>query len=522
MLLGLGACNEDFSQPPVPELVGGPAGTGEWNNPMTAYQAQLGSVNSKLTLQPWVKGVIVGFVDTQIGSAISYESGRIANPSETDEDFKATINTNLIIALSREYLETIPEEERWENVVTVQLPSGGVRDALNLVSHPDNLWKEVCIQGTTGEKYCGVYGLRDCVDYNWGNIGKETVIVEPIAASGPFYQNFDQYPKIADYEAMGWKNVMVSGGLSGWYIKEFSGNQYITTSAYLGKENGGPYENWLISPSIDMAKLETKTLEFTTQSSFQAEDCYLEVYVMTSDNPKESTNTKLDARIATPPASGYSSWVNSGKLDLSRFTGEIYIGWKYYAAKGGQGFSTTYCIDDVNVGNASTETPVEPSGDDLYTMLKDTDTSCDWTFENVSLEGVSYVWSWKQYNGKYYLNASAFNNNTNNPAVAYAYSPSLSLAGVNGASVEFDHAAKFQNTIQNLGRFVIREVGTTEWTEIVIPNWPAAGGWTFASSGKIDISAFDGKEVELGFKYESTTAGADTWEIKNVKVSGTK
>ena len=69
---------------------------------------------------------------------------------------------------------------------------------------------------------------------------------------------------------------------------------------------------------------------------------------------------------------------------------------------------------------------------------------------------------------------------------------------------------------------MIREKGNATWTEMAIPQWPEAGSWKFKSSGKIDISAFDGKEVEVGFKYASTTEGADTWEIKNLKVNGTK
>lgn len=513
---GLVSCSDDYAQPPVVLPEGG-IGTGAWDNPMTAYQCRIGSVNPDRS-EAWVTGYIVGVVNTSVGNVLNARCAQFEGPFTT--------NTNLIIAMT-------PDETNWENCATVQLPSGGVRDALNLVSNPDNLGKQVTIKGTTGEKYCGAYGIRSASDYNWGDKGNEEVVLPP--ADGPFYVDWEASTSFSTYEAMGWKNVMVSGGLSGWYINDFNGNHYIATSAYKGTQTGGPYENWLISPAIDLSKLDTKTLEFITQAAYPAENSTLEVYAMTSDNPKKSTNTRLQAAIATPPASGgggspYSDWLNSGKIDLSHFSGTIYIGWRYYSAQGSQGYSSTYCIDNVNVGNAMPSTPDTPDTPDnppaqpgtIYEGLGVSETSIDWTFDNIQLPaGVTTVWSWKEYSGKYYLNGSAFGGSAQD-CVAIAYSPAISLTGVTGASVEFDHAAKFQKTIATLGRFVVREKGTSDWTEMEIPQWPKVDTWTFSSSGKIDISAFDGKEVEIGFKYVSSTAGADTWEIRNVKVTGKK
>ena len=53
-------------------------------------------------------------------------------------------------------------------------------------------------------------------------------------------------------------------------------------------------------------------------------------------------------------------------------------------------------------------------------------------------------------------------------------------------------------------------------------NWPEAGAWTFANSDNLSLAAFDGKKIQIAFKYASSAAGADTWEIKNVKINGTK
>lgn len=509
--IGLTSCSDDYAQPPVTLPEGG-IGTGAWNNPMTAYQCLIGSVNPDRT-EVWVTGYIVGVINTEVGTVLNERAAQFEGPFG--------VNTNLMLAMD-------PNETNWENCTSVQLPSGSVRNALNLVSNPDNLGKQVTIKGTTGDKYCGVYGLRSASDYNWGDQGKEEVELAPI--DGPFYQNFEASTSFDAYKAQGWSNVTVLGGLSGWYVRNFDNNNYITVSAYNGTATGGPYENWLITPAIDLGKLDKKTLEFITQAAYTAENSTLEVYAMTTNVPSTSTNTKLTAEIAVAPTSGYSSWVNSGLIDLSQFSGTIYIGWRYYSEHGGQSGSTTYCVDNVSVGGATEadvpstpDTPSQPTDGALYSMLQEKASSIDWTFENVNLpSALSYIWQWKAYNNSYYLNASAFFSNTNYASEAYAYSPAISLVGVTGAYVQFDHAAKFQTTIQNLGRFVIREKGASNWTEYVIPTWPKADSWNFSSSGKIDISAFDGKEVEVGFKYESTTSGADTWEIKNLNVYGNK
>lgn len=510
-LTGLASCSEDYAQPPLEHPEGG-IGTGDWDNPMTAYQCCIGSVNPDHAVS-WVTGYIVGVVNTEVGTVINERSAQFEAPFTT--------NTNLLIALT-------PEENDWEKCATVQLPSGSVRKALNLVDNADNLGKQVTIKGETGTKYCGAYGIRSASDFNWGDKGKEEVVLAPI--DGPFFQNFEASTSFDTYESQGWKNVMVSGGLSGWYVRSFDNNNYITVSAYQGTQNGGPYENWLITPAIDMSKITQKTLEFVTQAAYAVDnsaDCTLEVYVLTSDKPKVDAANKLPAVIAEAPASGYSSWVSSGKLDLSAYEGTIYIGWRYWSKQGGQGYSVTWCVDNVNVGGASEpDVPVTPpvSGDAVYEALQENATTCDWTFENIDLPAeLTYnIWNWSEYEGTHYLKASAHMGDINLKSEAIAYSPMFSLAGVTGAYVEFEHAAKFQTTITSLCKFLIREKGATTWTEMDIPQWPEAGGWKFKSSGKIDISAFDGKEVQVGFKYASTTEGADTWEINNLKVNGAK
>lgn len=169
------------------------------------------------------------------------------------------------------------------------------------------------------------------------------------------------------------------------------------------------------------------------------------------------------------------------------------------------------------------ETPVDPTPGTgtLYEGLGEDDATCDWTFENGTLpEGLTTVWSWREYQKKHYLNASAYVDGTKYTVETYAVSPVIDLSEAKSATMTFDHAAKFQTTLRDLCGAVVRLEGATEWTALAIPTWPEAGSWTFVSSGDIDLSAYVGKKIQLGFKYASSDAGADTWEIKNLKISG--
>jgi hypothetical protein len=159
----------------------------------------------------------------------------------------------------------------------------------------------------------------------------------------------------------------------------------------------------------------------------------------------------------------------------------------------------------------------------IYSGLGESDANGadEWVFDNVTLdENLTYVWSWKSYSSSYYLNASGYNNQAY-AAEAYAISPVIDMTNYKNCAVSFDHAAKFQTTLRDLCGLYVREEGAEGWeNELTIPTWPDAGSWTFANSGDISLSAYDGKKIQLAFLYGSTSEGSDTWEIKNFVVDG--
>lgn len=171
-----------------------------------------------------------------------------------------------------------------------------------------------------------------------------------------------------------------------------------------------------------------------------------------------------------------------------------------------------------NSGGGDTPAPVEGT---IYSALAASAAEIDWTFENIELGSASYVWQWKEYNGSHYLNGSAFVSGAAVAAEAYAVSPEIDLTGATGCALTFEHAAKFQTTLRTLCSVCVREVGQTAWTELTC-TWPEAGSWTFQSAGNISLAAFDGKKIQVAFRYKSSAEGADTWEIKNLAITGNK
>lgn len=167
------------------------------------------------------------------------------------------------------------------------------------------------------------------------------------------------------------------------------------------------------------------------------------------------------------------------------------------------------------------------SDDVVYT---DACTTADCGFTSIYATDSFNPWS---IDATYGLKASAFKSNKSNASDAVMASPVLDLTGRKNCTLSFEHVLnqfKLNNvmlsTVDEALQYisvVAREEGATEWTKLSNPVLPEAYAWSpWTKSGDIDLSAFDGKNAQIGFRYISTTEIAGTWEIKNVEVKGTK
>ncbi len=143
------------------------------------------------------------------------------------------------------------------------------------------------------------------------------------------------------------------------------------------------------------------------------------------------------------------------------------------------------------------------------------------TTHNITLPGTSsYVWNVDSQRG--YISASGYVGGTNYEADAWLVSPEFDFAEVQEPEVTFDHAVNFFSSIEAAKSECTFHVSVDggAWQKLDIPAWGDNAGWTFVNSGDIDLAAYAGKKIMLGFRYTSTPAKAGTWEIKNFFIRG--
>ena len=146
-----------------------------------------------------------------------------------------------------------------------------------------------------------------------------------------------------------WKNIGEVGNIS-FQNAIFGSVKCAKISAF--STGAATVSSWLISPAVNLTGAVTPKLTFTTAGGFNVGATTFKVFVSTdytgSATPSTATWTQLPATIATAPASGFGSFVNSGTVSLAAYNGQtVYIGFRYDG--GDPGKTTTYELDDVKV-----------------------------------------------------------------------------------------------------------------------------------------------------------------------------
>lgn len=310
---------------PTPTPTPGDAGTKE--KPYTVANVQAGATGTGV----WVKGYIVGWIDGKT----------LADGAKFNAD-GVTVSSNVMLADAADAATTA-------KIIPVQLPSGEIRKAVNLQDNPANYKKEVLLKGNL-VAYFGVPGLKEVsaavID------GKEYPMGGDDQPSGDVVTSLDENFDASTDIPAGWFQKQAAGDKA-WYVRNFSENNYITMSGFKGT---APFDQWLLSPAIDMDKVSDKTLTFDTQvNGYGATTTTLKVYIVT-DPANLVTATELKATFATAPAAGadgktkYSEWVKSGNVDLAKYKGKVYIAFRYQASKDAN--YATWCVDNVKLNAA--------------------------------------------------------------------------------------------------------------------------------------------------------------------------
>jgi hypothetical protein len=186
--------------------------------------------------------------------------------------------------------------------------------------------------------------------------------------------------------------------------------------------------------------------------------------------------------------------------------------------------STTVTVSVTATQNykaASATVAVTVTGDEAKKLPYEeafSNTQGEFTTENkVMPSAMTYVWTPTE---KYGMKASAYVGGTAYETESWLISPVVSFAGATHPALSFSHAVNNFTSIakaQEETSVWIREKDG-EWTKLSGVNYPTSLSWTFVESGSIDLSAYVNKQIEIGFKYTSTTEKAGTWEVKDFKL----
>ena len=143
----------------------------------------------------------------------------------------------------------------------------------------------------------------------------------------------------------------------------------------------------------------------------------------------------------------------------------------------------------------------------------------DFTINDVNKPtDLNYVWA---FDSRGFMKASAFKSNTNYDAESWLISPVVDLATAQNPELTFAHATNYFSSpakAQEETSVWVREEGGA-WAAVEGVNYPTSQGWTFVDSGSLDLSAYKGKKIQIGFKYTSTATKSGTWEIQNFKLA---
>ena len=132
-----------------------------------------------------------------------------------------------------------------------------------------------------------------------------------------------------------WANISVKGTRL-WRAKEFGGNHYAQATAF--GDQSAEMETWLITPGIVLSS--PKKIKFETAKAFYVHDG-LSIWISSDFNGSDVTGAnwqQLFPNLANA-SSPDNTFIPSGDIDLSGFTGTVYVGFRYIGS--GPGGQTT-------------------------------------------------------------------------------------------------------------------------------------------------------------------------------------
>ncbi|MCX7551100.1 DUF5689 domain-containing protein [Xanthomarina sp. F2636L] len=163
-------------------------------------------------------------------------------------------------------------------------------------------------------------------------------------------EDFETAVNNTDFDFPGWTNF-VEDGSRVWREKEYSGNGYIEFSTY----GSGDDVNiaWAVTPGIDMSTIGGNAF-FNFQAAqhhLDSPDNTLEIFVSTDFDGSDVLGATWEPVSAVLPTQS-NSWyemVDSGLIDISAYSGTVYVAFKVTGSGTDETLDGAYQIDNYKV-----------------------------------------------------------------------------------------------------------------------------------------------------------------------------
>jgi endonuclease I len=146
----------------------------------------------------------------------------------------------------------------------------------------------------------------------------------------------------------GWMNYIETGTVS-WESLLYNSNRYAQISSY---QSGEQNTVWLITPAINLDLSKDENFSFDVNVGYWKQEGLSILLSSNFDGNHVVTASWTDVTsnftIPTTPTNSYGTFTNAGTMDLSAYTGTIYLAFKYQGDESGTNTNTTtYQIDNV-------------------------------------------------------------------------------------------------------------------------------------------------------------------------------
>ncbi|WP_299618061.1 DUF5689 domain-containing protein [uncultured Tenacibaculum sp.] len=165
-----------------------------------------------------------------------------------------------------------------------------------------------------------------------------------------FEEDFETTTGTGPITLAGWTNYIEAGSRSFTGYTDGDTNSRATRIGSF-RSNDASSISWLITPAIDLDATANEFFSFENSNSF-ADGSELEILISTDWDGTEAnvTSATWEALPAAVVSDGefFRNWVSSGDVDLSAYSGSVYIAFKYIGS-GDAGSDGTFEIDNVKV-----------------------------------------------------------------------------------------------------------------------------------------------------------------------------